>query len=231
MNTISYDESIPLILALKNGVVTIGILNALEKFSDTDSKPQNICARSILQNLVRGNDYQTSFRDANPSLPERLNRVIIAGYQNSVIDYSLEDIYNVLIDSDGLANLDEKLSSIAEKYERKSSSIICQGCFERELSKLLSRAKNEKANVVELEQIGESFLCQYYRSDKIIQIKEPTHSLVYKTLLHKFDSACNNDGVLKMENQTYQIKKSKLASFMINIDSKEVLQIVFKGQK
>ena len=220
-----------MILALKNGVVTIGILNALEAFSDADSKPQNLCARSIVQNLREGNDYQTSFRVANPALPELLNRVIVAGYLNSVIDYSLEDIYNVLIDSHGLDKVDEKLVSLAEKYERMSTSIICQGCFEREFLKLISRAKTENARTIELEQIGESFLYKHFISTEVIQIKEATHSLVYKSIWQNLDSACKGDGVLETESRTYQIEKGKLASFLVTENNNDVLRIVFKGHK
>ena len=231
MKALSYKESIPLIHALRNGAITTGLLNALEIFGEADSKPQNLCARSIFQNLSDGVDYQTSFLDADPVLPDPQNRIIVAGYQNSVIDYALDEVYNVLVDSNGHDNIFGKLLLLAEKYERKSSSIICQGCFEREFSKLLSRAKTEKANIVELEQIGESFLCQYYKSTKIIQIKEPTHSLVYKTLLQKLVSACDNNGILRTENLAYQIKQTKLASFMISLDNKDILKICFKGQK
>lgn len=108
-------------------------------------------------------------------------RIIIASYQNSVMDYALEDTYHVLIDTDQLQNVDEELISFAEKYERMSTSVICKGCFEREFLKLISQAKTENATAVELEQVGESFLYKYFKSTTVIQVIEPTHSLVYKT--------------------------------------------------
>ena len=231
MKTLSYKESIPLIHALKNGVITTGIQQALEAFGKADSNSENLCARSINKNIFEGNDLQTSFQNANPQLPDTLTRIIIASYLNSVMDFALEDIYRALANTRQLQNIDDKLISIAEKYERMSTSIICQGCFEREFLKLISRAKTENARTIELEQIGESFLYKHFISTEVIQIKEATHSLVYKTLWQNLDSACKGDGALDTESRTYHIEKGRLASFLVTENNNDVIRIVFKGHK
>lgn len=231
MKALSYKESIPLIHALKNGVITIGLQKALETFGEAGSNSENLCARSIYKSIFNGNDLQTSFQNANPRLPDTLTRIIIASYLNSVMDYALEDIYHILADTRQVQNVDEELISLAEKYEQMSTSKICKGCFEREFLKLISRAKTENATVVELEQVGESFLYKYFISTEVIQVKEPTHSLVYKSILQNLDSACKSDGVLKTESRTYQIEKGKLASFLVTENNIDVIRIVFKGHK
>ena len=231
MKALSYKESTPLIHALKNGVITTGIQQALEAFGKVDSNPENLCARSINKSILEGSDLQTSFQNANPQLPDTLTRIIIASYQNSVMDYALEDTYHALADTHQLQSVDEELISIAEKYERMLTSKICQGCFEREFLKLISRAKTENASTIELEQVGESFLYKYFISTEVIQVKEPTHSLVYKSIWQNLDSTCNGDGVLETESRTYQIEKEKLASFLVTENNNDVLRIVFKGHK
>lgn len=231
MKALSYKESTPLIHALKNGVITTGIQQALEAFGKVDSNPENLCARSINKNILEGSDLQTSFQNATPQLPDTLTRIIIASYQNSVMDYALEDTYHALADTHQLQSVDEELISLAEKYEQMSTSKICKGCFEREFLKLISRAKIENASTIELEQIGESFLHKYFISTEVIQAIEPTHSLVYRTIWQNLDSACKADGVLETEFQTYQIEKGKLASFLVTENNNNVLRIVFKGHK
>ncbi len=231
MIELTYMESIPLIHVLKTGVITTGLQKALETFGAAGCKSENLCARSIYNSILKGNDLQTSFKNATPRLPDILTTIIIASYLNSVMDYALEDIYHALADTHQLQSVDEELISIAEKYERMRTSKICQGCFEREFLKLISRAKNENASTIELEQVGESFLYKYFISTEVIQVKERTHSLVYKTIWQNLDSACKADGVLETEFQTYQIEKGKLASFLVTENNNDVLRIVFKGHK
>ena len=231
MKALSYKESIHLIHALKYGVITTGLLKALETFGEAGSNSENLCAKSIYKSIFEGNDLQTSFQNANPRLPDTLTKIIIASYLNSVMDYALEDTYHILADTRQLKYIDEELISLAEKYEQMSPSIICKGCFEREFLKLISKAKTENATVVELEQVGESFLYKYFVSTEVIQVKQLTHSLVYKSIWQNLDSACKSDGVLKTKSRTYKIEKGKLASFLVTENNNDVLRIVFKGHK
>lgn len=231
MKVLSYKESIPLIHALKNGVITTGLLKALEKFGEAGSNSEHLCARSIYKSIFEGNDLQTSFQNAYPRLPDTLTKIIIASYLNSVMDYALENTYHILADTRQLQNVDEELISLSEKYEQMSSSIICGGCFEREFSNLISKAKTENATVVELEQVGESFLYKYFVSSEVTQVKQLTHSLIYKSIWQNLDSACKSDGILKTEFRNYKIEKGKLASFLVTDSNNDVFRIVFKGHK
>lgn len=231
MKALSYKESIPLIHALKNGVITTGLQKALETFGEAGSNSENLCARSIYKSIFEGNDLQTSFQNANPRLPDTLTKIIISSYLNSVMDYALEDTYHALADTRQLHNVEKELVLIAEKYEQMSTLTICKGCFEREFLKLISKAKAENATVVELEQVGESFLYKYFLSTEVIQVKQLTHSLVYKSIWQNLDSACKSDGILKTESRTYIIEKGKLASFLVTENNNDVLRIVFKGHK
>jgi hypothetical protein len=229
MKNLSFEECIPLIQALRSGVMTTGLQQSLEAFGEADSQQENLCARSISRNFIRGNDFQTSFRNANPKLPYPLTEIIIAGYLRSVLDHTLEDISTTLVDSQIHSSAGERLVTLVEKYNQYPTSLICNVCFERDFRKLLVRAETEGAFEVMLEQEGESFLHQKFSSSKLIHVIEPSHSLVYKTLLQKLESACQSDGRLNTEYESYQIKKSNLASYSISIDNKEVLRVVFAG--
>ena len=231
MKALSYKESIPLVHALKTGVITTGLVKALETFGEAGSNSEHLCARSIYKSIFEGNDLQTSFQNAYPRLPDTLTKIIIASYLNSVMDYAFEDTYNILADTRLLRNVDEELISLAEKYEQMRPAIICNGCFEREFLQLISKAKTENATVVELEQVGESFLYKYFLSSEVIQVKQLTHSLVYKSIWQNLDSACKNNGVLKTEFRDYKIEKGKLASFLVTDNNSDVLRIVFRGHK
>ncbi len=229
METLSFEESIPLISALYDGVMTAGIQESLDVFGEAGSRPENRCAGSIAQNLLAGNDFQTSFLNADPLLPDPLNGIIISGYLNSVLDHALEDISDALAAPKQDAVINDRLLSLADKYNQCSTSEICQGCFERELRGLLSQARALSARIVELEQNGESFLNQYFIAAEMAEFVRPSHSLVYRTFQSKFEAACEGDGILRAEHQAYHVTKTDLASYSIWLDNEEVLQVVFKG--
>lgn len=230
MKTLSFKQSTPLMLALKIGIVTIGIQKALQEFGEADSKPENLCAKSIFDKLSSDLDYQRSFYEAEPALPKVLTKIISAGYKNSVLDYALDDIYNVLFYSETIT---ESLIELSKKYEQFSSKEICGVCFQREFLELLNRAKAEKAYTVTLEQIGDSFLNMYFKSSKTVLIKKATHSLVYKTLFQQLESSCNcnYNSTIKAGKLLYKVKQNTLVSFSLSLEDKAVLKIVFKGMK
>jgi hypothetical protein len=229
MEALSFEESIPLISALYDGVMTAGIQESLDVFGEAGSRPENRCAGSIAQNLLAGNDFQTSFLHADPLLPDPLSGIIIAGYLNSVLDHALEDISDALASPEHHACIYERLLSLEEKYNRCSASEICQVCFERELRDLLSQARALSARIAQLEQIGESFLNQYFIATELAKFVRPSHSLVYRTFQSKFEAVCEGDGILRVEHQAYHVEKTDLATYSIWLDNEEVLQVVFKG--
>ncbi|GEM_PF-2792591 len=231
MKELSYRESTALIHVLRTGVVSTGLINALETLGAAGSDSENQCALSICKSISEGNDLQTSFQNANPPLPGILTRLIIAGYRNSVLDYALKDAHGVLADAHQSHNVDEELCLLAERYEQMSASMICGGCLEREFLKLITEAKNANASVVELEQVGESFLCKRFVSAEVVLVKQMTHSLVYKSILDSLDSACRGNGVLKTESRIYKIEKGKSASYFVIENNNNPLQIVFKGHR
>ena len=229
MENLSYRECLPLIHIMHKGVLTIGFQKSLAEFGQADSQPQNQCARSIVLNLTEGKDFQTSISEANPQIPSILSQIITAGYLNSRLDYALGDIEDALVKNQNTEILEEDLRAISERYNQCSTSEICQGCLEREINQLISQAHAKKATTVELKQLGESFLEQKFIGPNIVHLQSPTHSLVYRTLLQKLTDTCNNDERLEIEKEMYQVKKTNLASYLISIDNKEVLQVVFKG--
>ncbi|MCK5034327.1 MAG: hypothetical protein KAS73_00415 [Candidatus Sabulitectum sp.] len=227
MRTLSYLECIPLIEALQEGVCSTGITRALIQFGRSDSNPVNQSANSIFQWLTKGMDLQTSFQKALPKLPDPITRILTSSILNSVLDHALDDTLQELQSPGSSEEILKNLNALAFKYESMSNTMICNGCFERDLKKLLARAETEDATEVLLEQEGESFLHQRFISGKLIHIIEPSHSLVYKTLLERLDSACRNDGDLRLSEQVIQVSSEKSFSFDLARNGKDILRIVF----
>ena len=94
---------------------------------------------------------------------------------------------------------------------------------------LFSQAHARKATTVELRQLGESFLEHKFICETNVQLRRPTHSLVYRTILQKLTDSCNNGEHLEIDKNMYQVIKTNLASYLISLDNKEVLQVAFRG--
>lgn len=232
MKELSFQDCIPLIEALQNGVRTIGILKAVNEFGYLDSKEAvNLCAKSISKNMLDGMDIQTSIRNAIPQLPNILIRILESSTLNSTLDYALDDVLLALRDHQPTQEIINNLILLAQKYEGMSASQICTGCFEQDFNKLLARAKTENASEVILEQDGESFLHQKFISAKLIHIIEPTHSLVYKTFWEKLHSACKDDGHLAISERVFRVTQKNLTSFLLTANNEDILKIVFKEQE
>jgi len=231
MSELSYLECIPLIEELQKGVSTIGITRALIQFGKSDSNRVNQSAESIVKCLTEGMDLQTSFQSAFPRLPGPITRILKSSILNSVFDYALDDTLQELQSSRSTEEIFNNLSSLALKYEKQSTAMICNGCFERDFRKLLARAETEDAVEVLLEQEGESFLHQKFLSAKLIHVIEPSHSLVYSTFLRKLDSACEDGGELKLSEQVFQIRRENPSSFQLALNGKDILKIVFKEKQ
>lgn len=231
MKALSYLECIPLIAALQKGVCTVGITRALIQFGQSDSDPVNQCANSIFECVKKGIDLQTSFQKALPKLPDHITRILTSSILNSVLDHALDDTLQELQSPEPNEEMFRNLNSLALKYESMSNSMICNGCFERDFRKLLARAETEEAVEVLLEQEGDSFLHQKFISSKLIHIIEPSHSLVYKALLERLDSACRNGGDLRLSEQVLQVTREKRFSFDLARNGKTILKIVFKEQE
>ena len=228
MNELSYQDCVPLIKALQEGVRTTGILKAINEFGVSDSNPVNLSARSIGESMVNGKDLQASFRDSFPRFPDIIIRILISSALNGVLDYALDDALLVLKDQRPIQDVFENLHLLAQKYESVSNTQICDECFERSFGKLLARAATENAYEVILEQDGESFFHQKFLSTKLIHMIEPTHSLVYRTFLEKLNSACENGGHFETSNQIFKVTQENPSSFSLTANSEDVLKIVFK---
>ena len=222
-------ECLPLIQAMQKGVLTVGLWDSLKAYGQADSQKPNRASQSIYCNYYGGADFQESILKATPELPQSISSILIASYQNSFLDYALEDIEKAICETTDPEIQKECLARLLVKYEQCTTSEICSGCLDREFSLLLSQAEAQKASTVELTQIGDSFLEVNFIGETSISFKRPTHSLVYSTMLQKLSESNNNDGVMRIGEKQYQIKKCNLASFTISINNKEVLQVVFRG--
>jgi len=229
MENLTFQDSLPLIQAMRNGVLNVGLWESLEAYGQADSQKANRASESILGMYTAGADFQESISKSKPSLPQSISRILVAGYRNSMLDFALEDIEITLSETDDPVVLNEKLTGLIEKYEKCRVSGICSGCLEREFHLLLNQAQKQNATTVELTQNGESFLDQTFIGRSTINLKRPTHSLVYRTLQNKLEDLSYRDESLKIGDIEYEIKKKSLAGYSIIKDNQEVLHVKFMG--
>ena len=154
MANLLIQECLPLIQAMHKGVLSVGLWESLEAFGQADSKPQNRCAQSIFCNYYGGSDFQKAILNATPKLPFSFIQILIAGYRNSMLDYSLADIEKAIYKTRDQSILEEDLGYILEKYEKCKTTEICPGCLGREIELLIAQAQAEKATTVELAHAG-----------------------------------------------------------------------------
>jgi len=228
MKTISAIDCLPLLAALKKGVVSEGILKAFIEFGEKDSSPISMSAKSIAMNLKDAKDFQSSIQNASPRLPSEIELLFIYGAKNSVFDYLIDEILAILNDGGKSEEISTKLDFLIAKYEKMSNSIICDGCFERDFAHLLARAKTEQAEEVILEQEGDNFFHQKFISSRVVHVIDPYHSLVIKTYRHMLESNFTKNSELKIFDEYFQIKKTDGSSFSLWKGTKPVLKIVFK---
>jgi hypothetical protein len=91
-----------------------------------------------------------------------------------------------------------RMRVVREKWQHRSTdALICSGCLERVISKILRRAELEEAGTVILEQEGEDFFHQWYIAVVPVHVIEPSHSLGYKTILKAMSEAATARRPLK----------------------------------
>ncbi|PIE53456.1 hypothetical protein CSA37_01410 [Candidatus Fermentibacteria bacterium] len=229
MENLTFQDSLPLIKAMRNGVLNEGLWESLKAYGQADSQKPNKASESIFCIYTAGADFQESISKCKPSLPQSISQILIAGYRNSMLDFALEDIEKTISETDDSVVLNEKLTGLIEKYEKCIVSGICSGCLEREFHLLLAQAQKLNATTVELTQNGDSFLEQNFIGSSSIHLKRPTHSLVYRTLQHKLEDLSYRDEILKIGDIEYEIKKKSLAAYLIFKGNQEVLHVKFLG--
>ena len=181
---LSLKQCSPLVEALKKGVEGDGILVALKDFDGSQSELVRQAAHSWYQGLKAGKSFQDSLLEMNPRFLPGVEALILMGIESSILDYVLSDIYE--IQTAGSATVDpmDPIGLLVDKYQNNpGSEMICEGCFQRELSKILQRAQLENAYEVILMQEEESFFHQKYLAVKLIHIIEASHSKTYRTIL------------------------------------------------
>ena len=230
MENLTFQESLPLIQAMRNGVLNVGLWESLEAYGQADSQKPNRASESIFGMYTAGADFQESISKSKPSLPQSISRILVAGYRNSMLDFALEDIEKTISETDDPVVLNEKLTGLIEKYENCRVSGICSGCLEREFYLLLNQAQKHNATIVELTQNGDSFLEQNFIGRSSIHLTRPTHSLVYRTLHHTLEDLSDRDESLQIGDIEYEIKKKSLAGYSIFKDNQEVLYVMFLGE-
>ena len=133
--------------------------------------------------------------------PRNVQDLLVLGTERGVLDWILADVLKAYEAADDEESLARQMCQVFDQWQgRPASSIICTGCMERELDKILRRAKVEQAREVILEQEEERFFHQWYVEAKPVHVIEPSHSLTYRTILKTLSDAAEASQPLKPWN-------------------------------
>ena len=124
-------------------------------------------APSLLQALKEGCAFQDALKRMSPRLPQVLEELLLLGLQLRMIDYLAEDIRQAYRSPRGLKT---RLDALLRKWRTGNPSVVCinGSCLEREVGKILRRARAEKASEVVLKADGE----QVYLGVKPVRVIE-----------------------------------------------------------
>ena len=195
-------DSLPVVGMLLPAVLRKpGLTESLRLFARKHACPAAQVAQSMFAALTRGESFQQAIRGAGPSLPVRIQDLLILGYERSALDLVLADMLKVYKAADEEEGVARRMGRMLEQWRRRpAGSLICAGCLEREIGKILRRAELEEAAEVILEQEEERFFHQWYVAFKPVHVIEPSHSLTYKSILKALHDAVEASRPLKPWN-------------------------------
>jgi hypothetical protein len=115
-----------------------------------------------------------------------------------MLDLVLANMLKVYEAADEEEEAARQMGRVLEQWQsRPAGSLICTGCLQRELGKILRRAELEEAAEVILEQEEERFFHQWYVASKPVHVIEPSHSMAYKSILKALSDAAETSQPLK----------------------------------
>lgn len=192
-NRLAPDSCIALLRALADGVVGIGPLKALQSFAATGAHADQRCAGAIAAQLEAGQDFAMALSLCQPQLPLAVEGILALADRQGLLDEGLSDILSCLSESSHEDESLLRLDLLQQEWEsRIDSPFICQGCLERELQKIIARARTEGAGHVILQQEGERFLHQKYLAAKLVHITEAGHAKTFRSLEEQLSAAADS---------------------------------------
>lgn len=184
-----------------DGIMNTGLLKPLANLSD-NSDISGVIAKSWYDLQLQGLSPQAALNSPSVTLPDSIKKLLITGFEKSVLDLVLKEIITSFKEVKTDLELINRFSSISKKFQSVNTSTICVGCERSEISKIISRATIEGADEVLLQQ-DKDFLVQSFIGTKLVQVREAAIPAVYRTMLHAFESA--NNKTMSLEQGEFQV--------------------------
>ncbi|MFN4152134.1 MAG: hypothetical protein ACK4IX_14430, partial [Candidatus Sericytochromatia bacterium] len=219
VNRLNIEECKEFISYFLSKIETEGLMRILKDYIQISERKITIAIKSLYDNLSKNISFQNSIREMAIKFPLCLEDILINSIENSVLDYALKDLNNILENNYSESDSLEDISRLVDKYANNlKTDIICEDCLLNELEKILKRAEIEKAYEIRLEQDNEKYFIQNYIGIKSVKYTEPSHSKTYKTLLMKFNKLSKNIDSLLLFRKNIYIRKIEEMKFTLSYD-------------
>ena len=209
------------LIAYYDGVMAQGLLQPLFEIAKKPGKVGQ-AALSWYELQLAGETPQASVLKIIPSFPTPVESLLALGFETSMLDKAILDIIAALKRSATEAQFDE----IIQKYKDMDVQVICADCGEYEISKILGRARLERAVKVLLEQDSEGFLHQKFIGPKLVQVTEASIPIVMTTIEKTLQDCAQTKSDFKTGEESYKVNHIDGHNYMI-LGSSQNLEIRF----
>lgn len=183
-----------------DGLLRTGLAQPLQDFQPEPADPKlEKALQALAQDLIAGQDWEQALKSMPWRFPAVMEHLLILGHDRAQLDvvvawiieaYAHHEAHQGDDTEEPALNVLDALSARVRSYELQGgSSVICVGCVQRELQKIMARASLESAHQVYLSQVGDQFFQQSYIGAKVVHVKEACHRLTYTTLLQSLKAA------------------------------------------
>jgi len=223
MNNLSIAECESFFKHYYQGLLNEGLIKPLNSFQTENPKLRS-AIHSWKNSLSEGLAFRESLKAMSPQFPSCVKELLTLAAERSVLDHAVADLLTAYSQSTREISLLESTTRLINTYSSSATGgIICEGCFERDFLKIMSRASLEQADEVILEQEGESYFHQKYLGVKLIHVIEPCHSMLYNTIQMKLGDAISTRKLhLAGVDRSYSVEQTHNNQYAIIGDSQHL---------
>ncbi len=170
-------------------LLSTGLVEPIREFAARE--PGGLCnaLNSWLAAMTAGQTPNEALASMKPRFPVSVEEILRLGCQSGALDYAVADINDIYAQHETEAEREAALARLLAEYRKRTTATgVCQHCVERELEKLLRRAKCENASEVVLEQEGDRQIHELFMSVKVVRMSEPSRAAVYAALVRRLES-------------------------------------------
>lgn len=203
MNTLNRFETAEFLETFHKGILQSGLFEPLRQLEDSGTSLVKQAAQSLQESLVAGATPQVAVALMSPQLPSIVRTLIINGFEQTNIDFILNDIVKAYKSHEDDEHLAKSLEATLDHYSPLKTEAICIECWSSEMQKILKRAQTEQSSQVILS-FENGHLVQKFIAVKLVTITEPAIPAVYETLRKSFSDLArqNNQNSLSVEIKT-----------------------------